>query len=104
MVELSIVLPNLLRWKHCLAATQSRVSAGHSQRRGDKRTVTVILPLIEAAGTILPASGPAGSLFGDTAFGASSQGMFNSGFYRLGWGRGLGRANFRFGRGNWEVE
>ena len=66
------------------------------------KTAIAVPPLIGVAAAILPAFGPSGALLGDTAFGAPAQGIFNSGFYRFGWGRGLGRANFRVGIGNWK--
>jgi RHS repeat-associated protein len=41
--------------------------------------------------------GVASARFGDPAFGASKIGSWNTGPWRVGWGRGLGSANFRIG-------
>jgi len=45
--------------------------------------------------------GPRGPAFGDTAFGASRQGILNQGYFRMGFGRHQG-AQFRIGVGNWK--
>lgn len=63
---------------------------------------------VGGAGAALDAGaalGPSGTIFGDTAFGAARQGSLNSGYYRMGFGRGLGQANFRIGIGSskWDI-
>lgn len=69
----------------------------------------VAVGVAEGGAAVSAALGPAGPIFGDTAFGADSQGILNQGRLgvglRGGFGRGRGLANFRVGIWNfkWDI-